>query len=71
MFQGISNFAISSADLQGILAPEEYINWKKQFYGSPVVFSSAQKPTFPNSNSTRNQAMTKNHFESLLINLFN
>ena len=27
-FQGISNFAISSADLQGILAPEESINWK-------------------------------------------
>ena len=26
--QGISNFAISSADLQGILAPEESINWK-------------------------------------------
>ena len=30
-FQGISNFAISSADLQGILAPEESINWKYYF----------------------------------------
>ena len=27
-FQCISNFAISSADLHGILAPEESINWK-------------------------------------------
>ena len=26
--QGISYFAISSADLHGILAPEESINWK-------------------------------------------
>ena len=30
-FQCISNFAISSADLHEILAPEESINWKTRF----------------------------------------
>ena len=30
-FQCISNFAISSADLHGILATEESINWKNRF----------------------------------------
>ena len=30
-FQCISNFAISSFDLHGILAPEESINWKNRF----------------------------------------
>ena len=30
-FQCISNFAISSADLHGILAPKESINWKNRF----------------------------------------
>jgi len=33
--------------------------------GTPV-FPSPQKPTFPNSNSTRNQVHTKNHYVDVL-----
>ena len=37
-FHGISNFAISSADLHWILAPEEPINWKNQFPFSKIKY---------------------------------